>query len=121
MSKYSAYVNSFYFLIGSNTFCVKGFHIAKGRNNAQGGKRVSLDQQIFDYGKGEYLITSVDLPISAQVTKAGKKAPMLRVGIALRPEAIANLLLEIGSAERHIFPSPFSRRNADDSDPVSEA
>ena len=66
---------------------------------AQGGKRVGLDRQTFDYGAGEYLITSVDLPISAQVTRASREAPFLGVGIALRPKAIANLLLEIGSTK----------------------
>ena len=66
---------------------------------SQGEKRVGLDKQIFDYGGGEYIITSVDLPISAQVTKASRKAPMLGVGVTLNPKAIADLLLEIGSAE----------------------
>jgi hypothetical protein len=31
---------------------------------AQGAKHVSLDDEVFDYGTGEYLITLVDLPVN---------------------------------------------------------
>jgi len=65
----------------------------------QGVKRIGLGEQLFEYGIGEYLVTSVDLPISAQITKASKKVPLLGVGIALQPKSVANLLLEVGSAE----------------------
>jgi len=65
---------------------------------AQGGKQVSVEKQVFDYGAGEYLITSVDLPVSAQVTQASKKVPFLGVGIALRSKEIANLLFETGGS-----------------------
>jgi AraC-like DNA-binding protein len=65
---------------------------------AQGGKLVSVDKQVFVYGGGEYLITSVDLPVSAQITQASKKTPFLGVGIALRSKEIANLLFETGGS-----------------------
>jgi len=65
----------------------------------QGTKQVGLGEQLFEYGIGEYLVTSVDLPISARITRASKKTPLLGVGIVLQPKAVANLLLEVGSAE----------------------
>lgn len=65
----------------------------------QGVKQVGLGKQLFEYGRGEYLVTSVDLPITAQITQASKKIPLLGVGIELQPKAVANILLEIGSIE----------------------
>lgn len=65
---------------------------------AQGAKRIGLGERIFDYGTGQYLIISVDLPLEAHVTGATAEAPFLGLGVSLRPEAIANLLLETGSA-----------------------
>jgi AraC-like DNA-binding protein len=65
---------------------------------AQGAKHVSLDEEVFDYGTGEYLITSVDLPVTAHITRATKKVPFLGVGIALQPQEVANLLIESGGS-----------------------
>jgi AraC-like DNA-binding protein len=48
---------------------------------AQGAKRALLGDTAFDYGAGQYLVVSVDLPI-------------LAVSLRLRPAAIATLLLE---------------------------
>lgn len=66
---------------------------------AQGAKRVGLGEQILDYGIGQYLIVSVDLPLEAYVEKASADAPYLGLGFALRPEVIAALLLESGTAQ----------------------
>ncbi len=62
---------------------------------AQGTKRVSLGDRIFDYSAGQYLIVSVDLPLEARVAEA----PYLGLGFTLRPEAIAALLLEAGTGQ----------------------
>ncbi|SMG26835.1 AraC family transcriptional regulator [Paraburkholderia susongensis] len=70
---------------------------------ARGTKHVCLGDQVFDYSTGQYLIVSVDLPLEAHVAEATKEAPYLGLGLALRPEAIASLLLEVGSA-----PAPLS-------------
>lgn len=61
---------------------------------AQGRKRTVLNEQVFEYGMGEYLIVSVDLPIVGQVVSASEKEPYLAVALRLRPAAIAALLLE---------------------------
>ncbi len=67
---------------------------------AQGGKRVMLGDQIFDYSAGQYLVYSVDLPLSAYVSKASQDGPLLGLGLTLKPEAIASLLLETGVPTR---------------------
>ncbi|MEA1675994.1 AraC family transcriptional regulator [Nitrospirillum sp. BR 11163] len=64
---------------------------------ARGAKRVCLGDRVFSYGAGQYLIVSVDLPLEAHVAEASIEAPYLGLGITLRAEAIASLLLEVGS------------------------
>lgn len=57
---------------------------------AQGSKRLSLGDRVYDYGPGQYLVASVDLPITGHYTRA----PALGFGLVLRPAAIAELLLD---------------------------
>lgn len=67
---------------------------------AQGSKKVMLGDRAFRYGAGEYLVVSVDLPISSHVESASAARPCLSVGLMLKPATIATLLLEIaGSAQ----------------------
>lgn len=67
---------------------------------AQGAKRLTLGGRIYDYGVGQYLVVSVDLPVSGQCTRASRETPFLGFGFRLRPARIAALLLETG-ADRH--------------------
>ncbi len=57
---------------------------------AQGVKRISLGDQTYEYGPGQLLIVSVDVPITGHYLEA----PFAAVGLRLRPAAIADLLLE---------------------------
>lgn len=61
---------------------------------AQGRKRLAVGDQVFEYGAGDYLVVSVDLPVTGHFTEASKQKPCLGVGLTLRPEVIASLLLE---------------------------
>lgn len=63
---------------------------------AQGAKRTVLNERVFTYGAGQYLIVSVDLPVTAHITNASREHPFLAVGLTLKPAAIAALLLETG-------------------------
>jgi AraC-like DNA-binding protein len=60
---------------------------------AQGAKQLTLGEQIIVYGPGEYLLTSIDLPIVGRFTQASRDEPALAVGLTLDPRAIAELLL----------------------------
>jgi len=71
---------------------------------AQGVKHIGVGNEVFDYGAGQYLIVSVDLPLEGHVIKATANAPFLGLGFTLRPESIAALLLEANVAS----PSPHS-------------
>jgi hypothetical protein len=64
---------------------------------AQGAKQLTLGDQIISYGPGEYLITSVDLPVVGQYTRAAPDEPALGFGMTLPPPAIAELLLSAGA------------------------
>ncbi|HTD06619.1 AraC family transcriptional regulator [Undibacterium sp.] len=57
----------------------------------QGGKRVTLGAEIFDYGPGQSLVTSVDLPVVSYVTRANPAEPYLGVRLELDSRAIAQV------------------------------
>jgi len=61
---------------------------------AQGAKRAVLGEKLIDYRAGQYLLVSVDLPITGHVAEASAEAPFLAAGLMLKPAAIASLLLE---------------------------
>ena len=61
---------------------------------AQGVKRTVLGEQIYEYGAGDYLVVSVELPVTGRVLRATPQHPFLAFGLMLDPAAIASLLLE---------------------------
>jgi AraC-like DNA-binding protein len=61
---------------------------------AQGAKRLALGERVYDYGPGQYLVASVDLPITGHYTRASTDQPALGFGLILRPSTIASLLLD---------------------------
>lgn len=60
---------------------------------AQGRKRIALANRVYEYGAGQYLVASVDLPVTGHFVRASKKTPSLGFGLMLEPAAIAELLL----------------------------
>jgi hypothetical protein len=70
---------------------------------AQGAKRSVLADRIFDYHAGQYLVVTVDLPLTSQITQATPTEPFLAFGLPLQPALITQLLLETGPtlARRH--------------------
>lgn len=60
---------------------------------AQGAKQLTLGDQIIEYGPGDYLVTSIDLPVVGRFTQASAEKPALSFGMTLEPQAIAELLL----------------------------
>jgi AraC-like DNA-binding protein len=61
---------------------------------AQGGKRLLLGDQVFEYRAGQFLVVTADLPVTGHFLDTGPHSPSLGLGLVLRPEAIAPLLLE---------------------------
>ncbi|WP_433172428.1 AraC family transcriptional regulator [Actinoallomurus sp. CA-150999] len=60
---------------------------------AQGAKRSMLGDQVFDYRAGQFLVVTVDLPLTSQITQASADEPFLAFGLPLEPSTIAQLLL----------------------------
>jgi AraC-like DNA-binding protein len=55
---------------------------------AQGAKRLALGDRVYEYGPGQYLVASVDLPVTGEFL-----GPALGLGLTLDPSIIADLLL----------------------------
>ncbi|MFC0561476.1 AraC family transcriptional regulator [Halalkalibacter alkalisediminis] len=58
----------------------------------QGEKEVFLAQQRYTYGPGDYLVASVNLPVTGQVIKACSEAPYLALKLEFTPSQILEVL-----------------------------
>src|SRR3954447_18557770 len=65
---------------------------------AQGAKRLAIGDRVYDYGPGQYLVASVDLPVTGHYTRASAKEPALGFGSVLRPSVIASVVLAAPAA-----------------------
>jgi AraC-like DNA-binding protein len=90
---------------------------------AQGAKRLAIGDRVFDYHPGQYLVASVDLPITGHYTHASADEPALGFGLILRPSAIASLLLEAdtGPEPARAAPAPAGIGVADASPELLDA
>jgi AraC-like DNA-binding protein len=66
---------------------------------AQGAKRLALGERVLDYHAGQYLVASVDLPVTGHFSRASPAEPALGFGMLLRPSVISSLLLEAAAGE----------------------
>jgi AraC-type transcriptional regulator N-terminus len=66
---------------------------------AQGDKRLALGDRVYEYGAGQYLVASVDLPVMGYFTDAVPGRPALGFGMTLEPAVIAELLLAAGPGD----------------------
>ncbi|MGH1548763.1 AraC family transcriptional regulator N-terminal domain-containing protein [Leifsonia poae] len=61
---------------------------------AGGSKRTAVGDLEVVYGAGEYLVVSIDLPVTGRVERATPDDPFVVFSLALRPAVIAALLLD---------------------------
>lgn len=73
---------------------------------AQGRKQVLLNERVFEYDPSQYLIVTVDLPVTGCIVHASPERPYLGLSLDLDPMLIADLLLEMAADEPD--PSPAS-------------
>ncbi|MFJ9033926.1 AraC family transcriptional regulator N-terminal domain-containing protein [Streptomyces sp. NPDC102274] len=73
---------------------------------AQGTKRLTLGDREYEYRAGQYLVASVDLPITGNFSEASPQEPALGLGLTLEPAEAADLLLS--------DPGPEAARGSDD-------
>jgi len=62
---------------------------------AQGEKILTLGDEDYRYGVGDYLVTSVDLPVVSRVTVASPEAPSLGIGMAIDGVRLTELLRRV--------------------------
>ncbi|MGR6128812.1 AraC family transcriptional regulator N-terminal domain-containing protein [Paenibacillus sp. SER-28] len=74
---------------------------------AQGRKVVMLAEESYHYGTSDYLVVSVDLPISGQVIQASAEAPYLCLRLNFNPHQVLDLIKESAFPTS---PMPDSRR-----------
>jgi AraC-like DNA-binding protein len=65
---------------------------------AQGVKETTVNGRTFTYGAGQFLVVSIDLPVTGRVTQARADEPFLAFALELRPQMVAALLLETATA-----------------------
>jgi AraC-like DNA-binding protein len=59
---------------------------------AQGAKEIWLAQERFKYSPADYLVSSVDLPVTSQVTEASSTVPYLSIRLEFTPGQILEVL-----------------------------
>ena len=64
----------------------------------QGGKRVAMGSRTFDFGRGESLLITTDVPTVSQITKASRVLPYYSLVLELDPAIIGDLVGRIGPA-----------------------
>jgi len=61
---------------------------------AQGAKRLFLGKESFVYDDNHFLITAMDLPVSAQILEASKERPYLSLMLKIDQKAISQLMVD---------------------------
>jgi len=64
----------------------------------QGEKQLVLGDKVFACGEGTFIVVSVDLPITFQISRATPEQPYMALA-TLKPAAVAKLLLEAAGAD----------------------
>jgi AraC-like DNA-binding protein len=62
---------------------------------AQGGKQVMLDGEVMGYGPRQSVLTTIDLPVVAHVTRASAREPFLGMMLTIEAHSIVQLAADI--------------------------
>jgi AraC-like DNA-binding protein len=65
----------------------------------QGEKQLVLGDKLFTCGKGTFVVVSVDLPVTFQISRATRDKPYMALALTLKPAAVATLLLEAATVD----------------------
>jgi AraC-like DNA-binding protein len=63
---------------------------------AQGRKYARVGGQVYEYSPSSYLVTSVTIPVEAQVVEASPERPFLSFSVAVEPTLLGQLIVEAG-------------------------
>jgi len=73
---------------------------------AQGAKRAVLGDRVFDYAAGQFLVVTVDLPLTSSITAASAAEPFLAMTMPLDLATIADLTIEADLPVQAAPPGP---------------
>jgi AraC-type transcriptional regulator N-terminus len=76
----------------------------------QGHKQVLLGEKVFSYGPGESMLTTIDLPVAAHITRATAREPYLGISLAFDATSLARVLTEVASFFHVHSAASFARR-----------
>lgn len=66
---------------------------------AQGAKALTFGGQVFRYGPAQYMVSTVGLPMTAEVVEASPERPYLGLRLAIDPSVVAQVLVESGAIQ----------------------
>lgn len=72
----------------------------------QGRKRLQLGNETHEYGVGDYLLVSLDLPVSSCIVDATEEEPHLGMGLVIDPRQLHDVLGRFGQGGVHGFAQP---------------
>ena len=72
---------------------------------AQGAKEVMLGDKLIRYAAGNYLVVSLDLPVSSVIREASRNRPLLSATLALNPTLLTDILLTLPEDSPAVAPS----------------
>lgn len=64
---------------------------------AQGAKRLQLGTETYTYAAGDYVLVSLDLPMSSCIVEASEQQPHLGMGFAIDPQLLKEVLGRFGN------------------------
>lgn len=64
---------------------------------AQGAKRLQLGTETYTYAAGDYVLVSLDLPMSSCIVEASEAEPHLGMGFAIDPQHLKDVLGRFGN------------------------
>jgi AraC-like DNA-binding protein len=72
--------------------CIYGFGLGLV---VQGAKRAILDSEVYDYRPGDAMLTTVDVPVVANVTVASTASPFFGLMLAIDPRMVLDLTMQM--------------------------
>jgi len=72
---------------------------------AQGEKHVALGNRIFRYSANDYLISSLDLPVTGTIVRSSEEHPYLSFSLAIEPVALSEMVLDLPSTPQPVDPA----------------
>lgn len=72
---------------------------------AQGEKHVALGDRIFRYSANDYLISSLDLPVTGTILRSSEEHPYLSFSLAIEPLALSEMVLNLPIAPQLADPA----------------